>query len=181
IYRPGLVTGHSLTGASNTDDMLSNLTRACLLLGSVPDLDVMVDIVPVDYVSAAIVHLSGDPKNLGKVYHLGNPHPLHLSRMVDWLIGQGFQAQRVSFENWRMELFRQAADMPVDGWQPYLPLIEEVEESQIFMPKFDYSNTLAGLDGSDIHCPPVDLDLLAVYIAFFNRQGFFDKPGTRIK
>ncbi|HSB00522.1 MAG TPA: amino acid adenylation domain-containing protein, partial [Anaerolineales bacterium] len=35
IYRPGLVSGHSLTGAWNTDNLISSMTRACVLLGSV--------------------------------------------------------------------------------------------------------------------------------------------------
>ena len=61
IYRPGLVSGHSLTGAWNTDNLISSMTRACVLLGSVPNLDVTVNIVPVDFVSAAIIHLSKDP------------------------------------------------------------------------------------------------------------------------
>ena len=51
IYRPGLVSGHSMTGAWNTENLISSMTRACVLLGSVPNLDVMVNIVPVDFVS----------------------------------------------------------------------------------------------------------------------------------
>jgi thioester reductase-like protein len=58
IYRPGLVSGHSISGAWNNDNLISSMTRACILLGSVPTLDVMVNIVPVDFVSAAIVTLS---------------------------------------------------------------------------------------------------------------------------
>src|SRR6185503_18062323 len=41
IYRPGLVSGHSLTGAWNTQNLISSMTRVCMLLGSVPDLNVM--------------------------------------------------------------------------------------------------------------------------------------------
>ncbi len=142
IYRPGLVSGHSLTGAWNTDNLISSMTRACVLLGSVPDLDVMVNIVPVDFVSAAIIHLSRNPENLGKIYHLDNPEPIHFSKLADWLANQGFNARKVSFDEWRAELFRQVPHMPSDGWEPYLPLLEEVEEKQVFMPEFDLSNTL---------------------------------------
>ena len=73
IYRPGLVSGHSISGAWNNDNLISSMTRACILLGSVPTLDVAVNIVPVDFVSASIVHLSKNPNNLSKVYHLDNP------------------------------------------------------------------------------------------------------------
>ncbi|MBL8103446.1 MAG: amino acid adenylation domain-containing protein, partial [Anaerolineales bacterium] len=58
IYRPGLVSGHSVSGAWNNDNLISSMTRACILLRSVPTLDVMVNIVPVDFVTSAIVQLS---------------------------------------------------------------------------------------------------------------------------
>ncbi|HQV93621.1 MAG TPA: amino acid adenylation domain-containing protein, partial [Anaerolineales bacterium] len=76
IYRPGLVSGHSLTGAWNTDNMISSMTRACLLLGAAPDLDVVANVVPVDFVSAAIVQISKSPDNWNQTYHLENPSPL---------------------------------------------------------------------------------------------------------
>jgi thioester reductase-like protein len=179
IYRPGLVSGHSLTGAWNNDNLISSMTRACVLLGCVPDLDVTVNIVPVDFVSAAIVQLSKNPENLGRTYHLDNPAPVHFSRLAGWLAAQGLQARRVSFDDWRAELFRQLPHMPSDGWEPYLPLIEEVEEKQVFMPEFDLSNTLARLEGSGIHCHPVDEQLFSTYLKYFLPRGFLVKPASK--
>jgi thioester reductase-like protein len=174
IYRPGLVSGHSITGAWNTDNLISSMTRACVLLGSVPNLDVMVNIVPVDFVSAAIVHLSKDPENLGRIYHLDNQEPIHFSKLADWLTAQGLHARKISFDDWRAELFRQVAHMPSDGWEPYLPLIEEVEEKQVFMPEFDLSNTLTSLNGSGIHCHPVNDQLFSTYLKYFVPRGFLN-------
>ncbi len=176
IYRPGLVSGHSISGAWNTDNLISSMTRACVMLGSFPNLDVMVNIVPVDFVSTTILHLSKDPENLGRIYHLDNPEPLHFSKLADWLTSQGLHARTVSFDEWRAELFKQVAHMPSDGWEPYLPLIEEVEEKQVFMPEFDLSNTLTGLNGSGIHCHPVNTELLSAYFKYFIPRGFLEKP-----
>jgi amino acid adenylation domain-containing protein/thioester reductase-like protein len=175
IYRPGLVSGHSVSGAWNTDNLISSMTRACVLLGSVPNLDVMVNIVPVDFVSGAIVHLSKDLRNLGKIYHLDNPEPLHFSKLVDWLTKQGFGARMVSFDEWRAELFRQIPHMPSDGWEPYLPLVEEVDEEQVFMPEFDLSNTISGLNSSSIKCHPVNARLFSTYLDYFTPQGFLKR------
>ncbi len=171
IYRPGLVSGHSISGAWNNDNLISSMTRACILLGSVPTLDVAVNIVPVDFVSASIVHLSKNPNNLSKVYHLDNPEALHFSKMADWMTEQGFNARRLPFDEWRAELFKQSAYMPSDGWEPYLPLLEEVEEKQVFMPEFDLTNTLAGLNGSGIVCHPVNGQLLSRYLKYFAADG----------
>jgi amino acid adenylation domain-containing protein/thioester reductase-like protein len=171
IYRPGLVSGHSISGAWNNDNLISSMTRACILLGSVPTLDVMVNIVPVDFVSAAIVRLSQDPKNFSKVYHLDNPEALHFSKLADWMVEQGFNARKLSFDEWRAELFRQTAYMPSEGWEPYLPLLEEVEEKQVFMPEFDLTNTLTRLHGSEIVCHPVNGQLLSRYLKYFTSEG----------
>jgi len=176
VYRPGLVSGHSVTGAWNTDNLISSMTRACVLLGSVPDLDVLVNIVPVDFVSAAIIDLSQNPENFGRIYHLDNPEPIHFSKLADWLAAQGLRARKVSFDDWRAELFRQIPHMPSDGWEPYLPLIEEVEEKQVFMPEFDLSNTLTRLNGSGVQCHPVNDELFSTYLKYFIPRGFLEKP-----
>jgi thioester reductase-like protein len=176
IYRPGLVSGHSVSGAWNTDNLISSMTRVCILLGSVPNLDVTVNIVPVDFVSASIIHLSKDPANFGKVYHLDNPEPIHFSKLADWMSDLGINARTVSFDEWRAELFRQVPHMPSDGWEPYLPLVEEVEEKQVFMPEFDLTNTLTALNGSGIVCHPVNGKLFTTYLQYFTPQGFLEKP-----
>jgi thioester reductase-like protein len=181
IYRPGLVSGHSLTGAWNTDNMISSMTRACLLLGMAPDLDVVANIVPVDFVSAAIVHLSKQRENWNQVYHLENPNPLHLNPLVALLTAEGFHTRKVPFEEWRKQLFNAVAHLESGGWEPYLPLIEEVEEKQIFMPRIDLSATLAKLDGSGIVCPPVDGELLSTYIKAFIAQGLIERPQAKMQ
>ncbi|MEW6028989.1 MAG: amino acid adenylation domain-containing protein [Chloroflexota bacterium] len=175
IYRPGLVSGHSVTGAWNTDNLISSMTRACVLLGSVPNLDVMVNIVPVDFVSAAIVQLSKDEKNFGSIFHLDNPEPLHFKHLAGWLASQGLQARTVSFDEWREELFSQIPHMPSDDWAPYLPLLEEVDEAQVFMPEFDLTNTLTRLNGSGIVCHPVNDALFSAYLNYFIPRGFLEK------
>ncbi len=181
IYRLGLVSGHSVSGAWNRDNLISSMTRACILLGSVPSLDVTVNIVPVDFVSAAIIHLSKNPVNLSKVYHLDNHEPLHFSKLANWMADQGFSARKVSFDEWRMELFKQVNHMSSSGWEPYLPLIEEVEEKQVFMPEFDLTNTLAGLNGTGIVCHPVNSQLFSIYMKYFTPQDFLEKPETNAK
>ena len=168
IYRPGLVSGDSQTGAWNTGDMMSTMARVSLLLGAVPDLDVMVDLVSVDYVSAAIVRLSQQPQPPGQIFHLSNPRPLSFVELIAWLQAQGLDIQPLSFDRWRERLFvlarQQAIQTGADGASAYLPLLEEVTAAQVFMPPFDCRNTLAGLQGSDVTCPPVGPALLRTYL-----------------
>ncbi|HEY5730270.1 MAG TPA: amino acid adenylation domain-containing protein [Anaerolineales bacterium] len=176
IYRPGLVSGHSVTGAWNHDNMISSMTRACLLLGTAPDLDVVANIVPVDFVSASIINLSLNPDNLNMIYHLENPEPMHLDQLLEYLETEGFSPRKVSFDEWRKDLFNAVVHLENGGWEAYLPLIEEVEQNQIFMPHIDLSNTLTQLNGNGIQCPPVDGKLISTYINTFIEQGLIDRP-----
>jgi hypothetical protein len=102
---------------------------------------------------------------------LDNPEALHFSQLANWMTEQGFNARKLSFDEWRAELFRQTAYMPSDGWEPYLPLLEEVEEKQVFMPEFDLTNTLTRLEGSGIACHPVNGPLLSRYLKYFTADG----------
>ncbi|HUF38043.1 MAG TPA: thioester reductase domain-containing protein [Anaerolineales bacterium] len=172
VYRPGVISGHSQTGAWNHTDLVWSLARACFTLGKIPELEGRVDVVPVDYVSRAIVHLSLNEAPDGRVYHLGNPGTYPYAEMVALIRRLGLPADPVPFDDWRTALFRKAMEGEAGEWHAFLPILEDVEVEQIFMPAFDASNTLKGLAGSGIRCPPVGEELLGHYLKFFNNQGF---------
>jgi len=166
IYRPGLVSGDSQTGAWNTGDMMTTLARASLAIGAVPELDVQVDIVPVDYVSGAIVALSRRPDSIGGIFHLANTGPLAYGELLDWVGEQGMTLEQIPFIEWRQRL---AALMTAVGGEEvaaFAPLLDEITAEQIFMPTIDCANTLAGLEGSDVSCPAVDGRLMTTYFHY---------------
>ncbi|MCA9952499.1 MAG: thioester reductase domain-containing protein, partial [Anaerolineales bacterium] len=176
IYRPGLVSGDSHTGAWNSDDMMSTMSQACIALGAVPDLDVQVDLVPVDYVSAAIVHLSRQADSLGRIFNLSNPNTSAFNDVLAWMKTAGLPLRVVPFEQWRQLLIDLATQFGGIHANPFLPLIDEVTAEQIFMPTFDCANTLAGLSTSGIQCPAVTPQLLQTYLDYFRRIGFIQLP-----
>ncbi|MCC7358230.1 MAG: amino acid adenylation domain-containing protein [Anaerolineales bacterium] len=178
IYRPGSISGSSRTGAWNTEDFIGSLLRLCLMLNSVPDLDLGADVVPVDYVSSAIVALSQQPASLGRIFHLSNPAPLPFARIVEWARGRGYPLRVVAFDAWQAELLRLAAQFPANIGSPFLPLIEDVTQEQVFMPRFDCANTLAGLAGSGVACPPLEPALLDMYLDHLTKTGFLPRPGA---
>ena len=57
IYRVGAVSGHSRTGAANPTDYVNRFMKACLELGAYPTSNGRLELIPVDYVAAAIVTL----------------------------------------------------------------------------------------------------------------------------
>ena len=68
-------------------------------------------------------------------------------------------------------MFEVARHDQTAAWSPFLPLIEDVSEEQVYMPLFDCSNTLAGLSNSPIACPPVSPELLSTYLDYYLQRG----------
>jgi thioester reductase-like protein len=54
VHRPGLIIGATTTGQSHADDFLCRLIKGCIELGRYPDVDVELDLVPVDDVGFGI-------------------------------------------------------------------------------------------------------------------------------
>ena len=61
------------------------MIRGVLHVGSVPSVDIKVDLTPVDFVAEGIVHLSQKPECLGREFNLLNREPLHLQMMAEWI------------------------------------------------------------------------------------------------
>jgi nucleoside-diphosphate-sugar epimerase len=92
IYRPSIVVGDSRTGETQKFDgpyfviqwLLRQPRYAVLPVVGDPTLT-CVNVVPRDFVVAAVGHLSGLEQSLGRTYHLADPHPPTVDRMIDTL------------------------------------------------------------------------------------------------
>ncbi|HET8659015.1 MAG TPA: thioester reductase domain-containing protein, partial [Micromonosporaceae bacterium] len=58
LYRPGRVLGDSRTGACLTTHFTTRVIKGCIQLGMAPDIDIEVEMTPVDYVAAGLVRIS---------------------------------------------------------------------------------------------------------------------------
>jgi thioester reductase-like protein len=92
IYRPAIVTGDSRTGEARRDDGACFLIRLLERQGRVAVAPVVGDpamtrmnIVPRDFVTAAIAHLSILERSAGRVYQLADPDPLTVDELLDEL------------------------------------------------------------------------------------------------
>jgi NAD(P)-dependent dehydrogenase (short-subunit alcohol dehydrogenase family) len=91
VYRPAIVVGHSQTGAMDKVDgpyyffpllkMLRDALPAWLPLVGVDLGDT--NVVPVDYVAAAMDHLAHLPDRDGEAFHLVNPEPQKVVEVVN--------------------------------------------------------------------------------------------------
>jgi short-subunit dehydrogenase len=91
VYRPGIVVGDSRTGAIDKIDgpyyFFKSLQRARKVLPSwLPTIGVEggeINIVPVDYVAAAIDHIAHEPGLDGRAFHLTDPNPRKAGQVVN--------------------------------------------------------------------------------------------------
>lgn len=159
IYRPAIVVGDSRTGATQKYDgpyyVIRWLLRQPLvaLLPVVGDpTAVRVNLVPSDFVVAALAELSGQQGSLGKVYQLADPNPL----TVDELIGELGRA--TGRHVIRVPSLLGASKLAID----YLPGVYQL--MQIPSSAIDYfvhpthytcDNTLQDLAGTGIELPSI--------------------------
>lgn len=175
VYRPGFIEGHAETGISNTTSQLSLMLKGCIQMGTVADLDTMVDIATVDYVSRAVIYLSQQPQSLGKIFHMVNPHPAHLRQVMDWVRELGYSLQTIPYPEWRDQLLNEVT--PDNALYPLIPYVadEEVVRTPLATPT-DVESTVDALRSTTITCAPVDAQAIRRCVDFLVRIGFME-PG----
>ena len=181
IHRPPLISGDSQTGICNTHDFINLMIKGCLQMGSFPDVDYMLDMSPVDYVSKSVVYLSRQETSVGKAFHLQHPQPASLKSLVDWVRSFGFSLKMIPYEEWQAELINNVTsqDNPLYTLRPFL--LERWSDEQITIPDLylqarrpiiSCEQTLEALKGSSIVCPPIDSQLLMTYTSYLVQTGF---------
>lgn len=175
IYRPGMITGHSQTGASQQGDLIDRLIKGLIQLGSAPELDLNLSLTPVDYVSQAMIHLSQQPDLFGQAFHLVSPEMVSLRQLVDEIRAIGHPIEWMDYSTWQDKLVQVASSQPDNALSPLVFLFTQwVGESQrpyletaaLVSQAFDSQNTLAGLAGTNIVCPSVNSQVIRAYLDY---------------
>jgi thioester reductase-like protein len=184
IYRPALISGHSRSGRFNPDDMLSRLIAGCVRMGAAPDLDWILDALPVDDVAALILGLSGGSS--GDAWHLAHPKPRHWRECVLWMRLYGYDVTLLPYREWTDRL-RHAADPDhplrplrsffLDARSDGLTVPELHEQSRA--PRLDTERTSAAIARAAVDITPLDADLMDRYFAAFVEQGLLPSPARR--
>jgi len=201
VMRPGMITGHSKTGALNELDFIGRYLRGSIELGIYIDEQGTQDMAPVDYVAGSIVYLSRQPSSLGKTFHLVNPHPVPFSHFGKYISsfaekhGSQSPLRPLRYQPWRdhfVEKFRtrkqfeeerrknadlqetkETRDCALFGLFPYFSeSYGDYINGKYPQTVFEVANTLAGLKGSDIACPSISEELIHTYLGYLRNRGF---------
>jgi thioester reductase-like protein len=166
-----MVSGHSETGACNAGDFILRLIRGCVELGQAPEVDTLVELVPVDYVAESIVRLMlrGEPG----IWHLTNPTPLPAAEFIELFAQLGYPTQRIPYAAWRDAIL--AGLPPSNPLFPLLPFFaSRATPASLRLPRFGTARTQAAL--APLLCPPVGTELLARSLRWLREQGLLKEP-----
>ncbi|AOM42093.1 amino acid adenylation domain-containing protein [Xenorhabdus hominickii] len=179
VYRPGLILGHTRTGAAQGNDYLVASLKGYLAMGFYPDHALLLDIVPVDYVAASMVHLSKQPESNGKFFNLFNPEQVSIRQFFDWVQDFGYILNPVPFNEGKEKILALDDTHPL---YPLIPLIRDMTERPYraldpayideIHPELELKNTLAGLAGSDIRCPTITAEYVHQVLRYLIDTGF---------
>jgi amino acid adenylation domain-containing protein/thioester reductase-like protein len=177
VYRPGNVSGHSESGTSNQRDLLGAVIVESLRLGCAPEVDDWrMEMTPVDFVAAAILHLASDSEAFGGTYHLANPDPPPAEELFDRLEELGYPLERLPYDEW---LERKDAAPPEEGSPGEIlrgaaPAAEEFWDGNTYVDR----NARRALRNGGPGRPAIDGKLLETYVRYFEEQGWTGAPAT---
>ncbi|MDM8568726.1 amino acid adenylation domain-containing protein, partial [Thiotrichales bacterium HSG1] len=167
IYRPPMITPHSKTGTFNHGDVFSSILKGCIQLGKIPILEsVILNMVPVNYVSDTIVKLSLQ-QHQNKDFNLINH--ANLNDLFTKMSSLGYVLERIPYEQWRNEL----SDQTENVLYPMLPALPE-EEKLSTMHSIPNKYKPEEFTGTD--WPMIDDKMMDIYFTHFIESGFIDKP-----
>jgi thioester reductase-like protein len=162
IYRPSFIAGYTGSGAGNSEDFLSRFIHACMQVDCVPDVDMNLNMMPVDYVSSAVVALSIRKDVLNRAFNLINLRSTNLRELSDCILSSGLSKRKVSYEDWRFRCSFHTALMPLLTLLP-----EDIQKTASSVgPEFEYQDTLTLLEEGGIVCPQITRQLLLKYVAY---------------
>ncbi|KAF4964463.1 hypothetical protein FSARC_7605 [Fusarium sarcochroum] len=184
VYRPGTITGHSVSGSTNAWDLMNAILVESLQLGRAPDVDGWyLEMTPVDFVSKAIVTLAnhtGDTEQT--LYHLGDPAPVSSKDLFASLAKIGYPTEPLAWDEWVSLWFekrgnRKTGDDPftVDILRGGMPSVE-ILKSVIVLKD---GKTQPTLDKYDVPRPKMNDGLLEIYTRHFYARGWLPRPPRR--
>lgn len=171
IFRPGIVVGDSETGETEKFDgpyfvlnALRQLPRYTLMtrIGSGTE---PVNLVPVDYVIAAMTHLLGADEATDTVFHLTDPRPLTTQAILE--LFSDLLDKRVAFVPIPLNVAR---TLMSTGVGRYLGIAPELIDYFDHPSRYDSIHTQQALNDTGITCPALP-DYAPKMVAYLEQHG----------
>jgi thioester reductase-like protein len=146
--------------------VLPLLLKCCVLLGMHPGFDIKVTMVPVDFISRAMVHLAGQESAWGHSFHFFHPAPIEWRKLMSIFQELGYPLEEVGYDQWWRELKQRIQETDdTNGEKSLLSTLMLALTAPHFLffkrPPLDDRNTRQSLEGTGIVYPPIDSALIS--------------------
>jgi thioester reductase-like protein len=121
IYRPGIITGDSVNGLYNQDDLFINMKLNSLQIQKYIQSDVPIYIVPVDLVSLSIVKLTMK-RSVGNIYHLFGSIKISFAALMKRISKHFVKLSPVTKDEWFNAVIKAVKEGKESTLHRYLPL-----------------------------------------------------------
>lgn len=172
IYRSGYISGSSTTGNTSMNDALLLLMKGCMELGYAPEFHEKITILPVDFVSKAIISLSMLEPAESHIYHVDHPTGIMWTDLVAWLNQYGYSIKLIPMSEWQKKLRTIDKDNALYPFLPYYLALPENYRS----PDVRTDKASKALKHFGISYPEINDKLLNTYFDYLVGQGFYKKP-----
>jgi L-2-aminoadipate reductase len=189
IIRSGYVLGDPKTGVSNTDDFLVRMLKGCVQIGSRPDVENTINMVPVTRV-ARLINAMAFYGDKGSVAHV-EAHPrLTFNEFLSTLEEYGYETPVEPYETWKQKVVRYVEDTKSEKEELALlglyhmitgDLIEATKAPNLndrnAQKALEKDKASAKLDGAPADPPAgVTKEAVGAYLAFLVARGFMAAP-----
>lgn len=171
IFRPSIVVGDSQTGKVNDFNVIYPFLRLFAhgaLTTLAADLDNSFNIVPIDFVVKAAKEIAFHEDSVGKTYHLVTPNQPTIRQLMDVTYKEYPNTPKinvVSTDEFKVEDLGEEEKMVYDILDPYLGYLNDHLT-------FDYTNTKAALEGTDLSLPNTDEEFLKRLLKYAVDTGY---------
>lgn len=179
IYRPGWIMGHSNSGAIfSENNHLLLLIKGCIQLRAAPAWDIMIDMLPVDFISHFITTISLTKKQTANVYNMVNTNTISWTDLINYLNNRGYSITLVKPAVWKKN-YLNTIDKNNALYALYA-LYKNLDDfdwmkglSSIYNACCD--NATKALSSLQMKCPLVDYALLDIYFNYLERCEYLPK------
>ncbi len=167
IYRSGYISGQSNNGMTNTNDALLLLIKGCIQLGYAPEMNEKITILPVDFVSKAIVGISLNYPDKAAIYHLDHPVGIEWRDLIAWVNEYGYKVNMMPLKEWQTKLVDIANTNALFPFLPHYLAMKDEPFVEVATEK-----TMNVLNKLKLTCPEISKNLLSIYFDYLNQIQF---------
>jgi thioester reductase-like protein len=189
ILRPALISGDSVSGDVNLDDLIAALVEGCAAAGAAIDVDWLLDCVPVDFVAAVLARLPTAPRAGLSVLHLIHDQARHWREVVLWMNLYGCPVKLLPRDDWLQAAFthRAVAGTRLYGYRRFFQGYRAGENTprpfEAFLEphqrRIVSCRTARLLEAIGVAVPPLDAPLLRRYFERYRIAGLLPADTTR--